>query len=66
LFIVPHVIGAPRLAEQHSNVPAALSHQFVVAVTLTNLVSWALLGWLSAVFYRRFDERASQLATEGS
>jgi cobalt transporter subunit CbtA len=58
LFVVPHVIGAPRLAEQHSNVPEALSHQFVVAVTLTSLLSWALLGWLSAVFYRRFDTSA--------
>lgn len=55
-FAVPHLIGAPRLAEQHSDVPEALSHQFVVAVTLTSLLSWALLGWLSAVFYRRFDE----------
>lgn len=58
LFVVPHLIGAPQLSEQHSNVPEALSHQFVVAVTLTSLVSWALLGWLSAVFYRRFDESA--------
>lgn len=57
LFVVPHVIGAPRVSEQHSNVPEALSHQFAVAVTLTSLVSWALLGWLSAVFYRRFDDR---------
>lgn len=64
LFVVPHVVGAPQLAGRHSNVPEALSHQFVVAVTLTSLVSWALLGWLSAVFYRRFDERASRLATE--
>ena len=58
LFVVPHLIGAPRLVEQHSDVPEALSHQFVVAVTLTSLVSWALLGWLSAVFYQRFDEAA--------
>ena len=58
LFVVPHLIGAPRLSEQHSIVPEALSHQFVVAVTLTSLVSWALLGWLSAVFYRRFGETA--------
>jgi cobalt transporter subunit CbtA len=33
LFVVPHIIGAPQLAEQHSDVPEALSHQFVVAVT---------------------------------
>jgi cobalt transporter subunit CbtA len=64
LFIVPHVIGAPQLEGQHSHVPEALSRRFVVAVTLTSLLSWALLGWLSAVFYRRFDERASRFATE--
>ena len=36
LLVVPHVVGAPQLAEQQSNVPEALSHQFVVAVTLTS------------------------------
>ncbi len=58
LFVLPHLIGAPQLAEQHSNVPEALSHQFVVAVTLTSLLFWALLGWLSALFYQRFNESA--------
>lgn len=66
LFVGPHVVGAPHLAGQHSNVPEALSHQFVVAVTLTSLVSWALIGWLSAVFYRRLEERPSRLAMKAS
>ena len=56
LFVLPHLIGAPQLAEQRSNVPEALSHQFVVAVTLTSLLFWALLGWLSALFYQRFNK----------
>jgi cobalt transporter subunit CbtA len=55
LMALPHVIGAPQLAETHSDVPAALSHQFVVAVTLTSLVFWVLLGSLTSIAYRRFS-----------
>jgi len=55
LIALPHVIGAPQLAETHSDVPDALSHQFVVAVTLTSLVFWVLLGSLTSIAYRRFS-----------
>jgi predicted cobalt transporter CbtA len=41
-------------AEMQTNVPEALSHRFVVAVTLTSLLFWALLGSLSGALYRRF------------
>jgi cobalt transporter subunit CbtA len=44
LIALPHLIGAPVADEAHSEVPAALSHNFVVAVTLTSLLFWALLG----------------------
>jgi len=54
LIILPHVIGAPQLAEIHTDVPAALSQQFVVAVTLTSLLFWLLLGSLTSIAYRRF------------
>ena len=54
LIAAPHVIGAPRLDSVDTLVPAALSHQFTVAVTLTSLMFWALLGTLSGLFYRRF------------
>ena len=43
LIAVPHVVGAPQLAEMHTNVPEALSRQFVAAVTVTSLIFWALL-----------------------
>ena len=56
LIAAPHVIGAPQLAEMHTNVPEALSRQFVAAVTVTSLIFWALLGPLTAVFQRRFAE----------
>jgi cobalt transporter subunit CbtA len=56
LIALPHLIGAPHLEEVRTNVPAALSHQFVVAVTLTSLLFWALLGSLTAVAYARLSE----------
>ena len=55
LIVLPHLIGAPRLAETHTAVPEALSHQFVVAVTLTSFLFWVLLGSLTSVAYRRFS-----------
>ena len=54
LIAAPHLIGAPRLEEIETNVPELLSHQFVVAVTLTTLLSWSLLGGLTGFFYQRF------------
>jgi len=44
-----HLIGAPHLEEVVTNVLEPLSHQFIVAVTLTSLMSWALLGSFTAV-----------------
>lgn len=54
LLAAPHLIGAPQLEHVETNVPETLSHRFTVAVTLTTLISWALLGTLTAFFYRRF------------
>jgi cobalt transporter subunit CbtA len=56
---LPHVIGAPHLGEVHTKVPGALSHQFVVAVTLTSLLSWALLGSLTALAFARLSAGSS-------
>jgi len=55
LIILPHAIGAPQLDGVHTDVPEKLSHQFVVAVTLTSLVFWALLGALTSVTFRYFS-----------
>lgn len=54
LFALPHLIGAPQLAEIETNVPESLTHQFVVAAVLTGLLFWVLLGSLSGALYRRF------------
>jgi cobalt transporter subunit CbtA len=58
LLAAPHLVGAPRLAEVETDVPEALSRQFVVAVMLTTLVSWTLLGSLGGYLYQRFARPA--------
>jgi cobalt transporter subunit CbtA len=55
LIAVPHAIGAPHLERVHTDVPEALSRQFIAAVTLTSLLFWTLLGSLTGIFYRRFS-----------
>jgi cobalt transporter subunit CbtA len=54
LLIVPHLVGAPQPPTHETAVPADLHHRFVVAVTVTNLVFWLLLGYAVAFFRPRF------------
>ncbi|MGY8661047.1 CbtA family protein [Bradyrhizobium sp. UFLA05-109] len=58
LLLLPHLIGAPELEHVETNVPSSLSHQFVVAVTLTSLVFWSLLGAVTSAAFARFDTGA--------
>ena len=53
-IVAPHIVGAPQIADAHSNLPEALSRQFVAAVTVTSLLFWVLLGSLTAVVRNRF------------
>jgi cobalt transporter subunit CbtA len=55
LIALPHLIGAPLAPESHSEVPAALSHRFVVIVTLTSLLFWALLGVSTSIAFVRIS-----------
>src|SRR3954467_10749889 len=59
LIALPHLIGAPLAPESHSDVPAALSHRFVVVVTLTSLLFWALLGVATSVAFERISRPQS-------
>jgi len=59
LIALPHLIGAPLAPESHSAVPAALSHRFIVVVTLTNLLFWALLGVATSVAFARISRPQS-------
>jgi predicted cobalt transporter CbtA len=58
LIMLPHVIGAPELEHVETNVPSSLSHQFVIAVTLTSLVFWAVLGGLTSTIFACFDRES--------
>jgi cobalt transporter subunit CbtA len=54
LLVAPHFIGAPQPPSLDSPIPEALHHNFIVAVVLTTLVFWVLLGGLTGYFRRRF------------
>ena len=54
LLVVPHVVGAPQPVSHESPIPEGLHHSFVVAVVMTTLVFWALLGGLAGFFRGRF------------
>src|SRR5262245_55261653 len=54
LLIAPHLIGAPQPASYETPIPEGLHHSFVVAVVLTTLLFWVLLGGLTGLFRGRF------------
>lgn len=54
LLIAPQVVGAPQPPTYASPIPEELHHRFVVAVTVTNLVFWLLLGYAVAALRSRF------------
>ena len=56
LIVVPHVYGAPQPESHDTLVPADLHHRFVVAVTVTNLVFWLVLGAAVGLVRGRFAE----------
>ncbi len=58
LIVLPHAYGAPQPADYASAAPEALAHRFVVAVIVTSLLFWAVLGSLTGFFYGRFMGRA--------
>jgi cobalt transporter subunit CbtA len=58
LLVAPHLIGAPQPASYDSPIPEGLHHNFVVAVVMTTLVFWVLLGGLAGYFRERFAASA--------
>ncbi|MEI9423216.1 CbtA family protein [Mesorhizobium sp. Cs1299R1N1] len=61
LIVAPHVVGAPQPDSFETPIPEGLHHQFVVAVTVTNLVFWLVLGAVVGVVRRRFTGTATSL-----
>jgi len=54
LLVMPHLIGAPQPVSYESPIPEGLHHSFVVAVVLTTLLFWMLLGGLTGLLRGRF------------
>ncbi|HMK41496.1 MAG TPA: CbtA family protein [Methyloceanibacter sp.] len=54
LLFAPHLVGAPEPASYDTPIPEGLHHSFVVAVVLTALLFWVLLGALAGLFRGRF------------
>ncbi|MBE7185695.1 MAG: CbtA family protein [Methylobacterium mesophilicum] len=57
LIVAPHLFGAPLPPTFETGVPEALQHSFIVAVTLTNLVFWLVLGAMTGAVRTRFAGR---------
>jgi len=54
LIVLPHIFGAPQPADYTSPIPEGLHHDFIVAVTVTNLLFWVVLGGLVGVLRSRW------------
>ncbi|RWO59125.1 CbtA family protein [Mesorhizobium sp.] len=61
LIVAPHFVGAPQPDSFESPIPEGLHHQFVVAVTLTNLVFWLVLGAVVGLVRGRLTGTATSL-----
>jgi len=58
LLVAPHLIGAPQPVSYESPIPEGLHHSFVVAVVMTTLLFWVLLGGLAGYVRGRFIHAA--------
>jgi cobalt transporter subunit CbtA len=47
LIVAPHLVGAPKPDSFETAVPEGLLHDFVVAVAVTSLLFWVLLGGMA-------------------
>ena len=61
LIVAPHIIGAPQPESHDSMIPADLHHRFVVAVTVTNLIFWVVLGAGAGLIRARLSGSAGSL-----
>jgi predicted cobalt transporter CbtA len=53
LIVAPHLVGAPKPDSFETAVPEGLLHDFVVAVAVTSLLFWVLLGGMAGYFRAR-------------
>ena len=55
MIVLPHLYGAPEPPENIAAVPAALSHHFIVAVTVVSFLFWLILGASAGYFHERLQ-----------
>ncbi len=53
LLMIPHVWGAPHLAEFASTVPAELASRFTATSLAVHAILWLLIGVLTGLFWQR-------------
>ncbi len=58
LIAAPHIIGAPQPDSIGGGVPPELAGHFAAASIVVAAIFWAMLGWLTGTFYKRFDATA--------
>jgi cobalt transporter subunit CbtA len=61
LIVAPHIVGAPLPDSFETPIPEALHHQFVVAVTVTNLIFCLVLGAVIGIVRGRFTGTQASL-----
>jgi cobalt transporter subunit CbtA len=59
IVAVPHVVGAPQLAQVETDVPIALSQRFADLVVVSAFLTWALVGAVTGHGLGRFAARES-------
>lgn len=55
LLVAPQLAGAPQPLVHARTAPEALAHAFVIASALANAAFWLVLGWCTALFFKKFD-----------
>lgn len=56
VLALPHLIGAPHPEAIGGNPPPELAGHFAAASIIVAGIFWAMLGWFSGTFYKRFQE----------
>lgn len=58
-LILPHLVGAPTPERFGGGAPPELTARFAATSIAVSAIFWALLGWLTAVFYERSQNARS-------
>lgn len=60
IALVPHVLGAPQVAEMTSPIPADLHSNFVGLTIAVSFVSWSVMGMMLGWIWKRWNPTVAQ------